>query len=62
MEYRNREDFRHDVVQIQLNAHYYNDGRNPAIPPLADQLVELCDHLLKLNAELLDEAEYAIED
>ncbi|KAK3134208.1 hypothetical protein QOZ80_6AG0546340 [Eleusine coracana subsp. coracana] len=62
MEYRNREDFRHDVAQIQLNAHYYNDGRNPAIPPLADQLVELCDHLLKLNAELLDEAEYAIED
>lgn len=62
MEYKNREEFMHDVVQIQLNAHSYNDGRNPLIPPLADQLVELCDNLLRVNAEQLDEAEYAIED
>jgi transcription initiation factor TFIID subunit 1 len=62
MEYKNREEFRHDVAQIQLNAHMYNDGRYPAIPPLADALLEMCDHLLEESAELLDEAEYAIED
>ncbi|KAL6873418.1 hypothetical protein ACP4OV_013500 [Aristida adscensionis] len=62
MEYRNREEFRHDVAQIALNAHIYNDTRHPAIPPLADQLLEMCDYLLEESAELLDNAEYAIED
>ncbi|TVU08311.1 hypothetical protein EJB05_41711 [Eragrostis curvula] len=60
MEYKNREQFRHDVAQIQLNAHIYNDQRYPAIPPLADSLMDMCDHLLDESAELLDEAEYAI--
>ncbi|TVU48820.1 hypothetical protein EJB05_00098 [Eragrostis curvula] len=62
MEYKNREQFRHDVAQIQLNAHIYNDRRYPAIPPLADKLMEMCDDLLAENADLLDEAEYAIQD
>ncbi|XP_062178664.1 transcription initiation factor TFIID subunit 1-like isoform X2 [Phragmites australis] len=62
MEYRNRDEFRHDVAQIQLNAHIYNDNRHPAIPPLADALMEMCDYLLDESAELLDEAEEAIED
>ncbi|KAF8765522.1 hypothetical protein HU200_008480 [Digitaria exilis] len=61
MEYRNRNEFRHDVAQIQLNAHIYNDQRHPHIPPLADSLMELCDYLLDESAELLDEAEDAIE-
>jgi len=61
MEYRNRHQFRHDVAQIQLNAHIYNDERHPHIPPLADSLMELCDYLLDESAELLAEAEDAIE-
>lgn len=61
MEYKNREDFRHDVWQITFNAHRYNDRRNPQIPPLADQLLELCDYLLNENDESLTEAEEGIE-
>lgn len=61
MVYRNRDEFRHDVAQIQLNAHIYNDTRYPHIPPLADELMEVCDHLLYENADLLTEAEDAIE-
>ncbi|KAG8094978.1 hypothetical protein GUJ93_ZPchr0012g21643 [Zizania palustris] len=62
MEYKNREEFRHDMAQITLNAHIYNDTRNPGIPPLADDLLKMCDDLLDESAELLDDAEYAIED
>ncbi|WCJ21155.1 Transcription initiation factor TFIID subunit 1 [Euphorbia peplus] len=61
MEYKNREEFRHDVWQITYNAHVYNDGRNPGIPPLADQLLELCDYLLKEHSYSLLEAESGIE-
>lgn len=61
MEYKSREDFRHDVWQIAYNAHKYNDGRNPGIPPLADQLLELCDFLLNENDDSLTEAESGIE-
>ncbi|PIA32456.1 hypothetical protein AQUCO_04500216v1 [Aquilegia coerulea] len=61
MEYKDREDFRHDVWQITFNAHQYNDGRNPGIPPLADQLLELCDYLLDQNDERLAEAEAGVE-
>ncbi|KAI9083926.1 hypothetical protein K1719_034184 [Acacia pycnantha] len=61
MEYKSREDFRHDVWQIAYNAHKYNDGRNPGIPPLADQLLELCDYLLNENDDSLTEAEAGIE-
>lgn len=61
MEYKSREDFRHDVWQITFNAHAYNDGRNPGIPPLADQLLELCDYMLNENDEVLTEAESVIE-
>ncbi|XP_059653268.1 transcription initiation factor TFIID subunit 1 [Cornus florida] len=61
MEYKSREEFRHDVWQITYNAHRYNDGRNPGIPPLADQLLELCDYLISENDEVLAEAEAGIE-
>lgn len=61
MVYRNRDEFRHDVAQIQLNAHEYNDSRHPHIPPLADELMEVCDYLLDKSADLLTEAEDAIE-
>ncbi|XP_062177555.1 transcription initiation factor TFIID subunit 1 isoform X3 [Alnus glutinosa] len=61
LQYRSREDFRHDVWQITYNAHIYNDGRNPGIPPLADQLLELCDYLLMENDESLTEAEAGID-
>jgi len=61
LHYRSREDFRHDVWQITYNAHIYNDGRNPGIPPLADQLLELCDYLLMENDESLTEAEAGID-
>ncbi|XP_019052937.1 PREDICTED: transcription initiation factor TFIID subunit 1-like isoform X2 [Nelumbo nucifera] len=57
MEYKKRDDFRHDVWQINYNAHKYNEGRNPGIPPLADQLLELCDYLLAEKDALLTEAE-----
>lgn len=61
LEYKSSEDFRHDVWQITMNAHRYNDGRNPGIPPLADQLLELCDYLLDQNHERLVEAEAGID-
>ncbi|KAE8729761.1 hypothetical protein F3Y22_tig00003398pilonHSYRG00133 [Hibiscus syriacus] len=57
MEYKDREDFRHDVWQIAYNVHIYNDGINPGIPPFTDQLLELCDYLLHEYAHSLDEAE-----
>ncbi|KAH9658377.1 transcription initiation factor TFIID subunit 1 [Citrus sinensis] len=61
MEYKDREDFRHDVWQIAFNAHKYNDGRHPAIPPLADQLLELCDYLIDEYHESLSAAEAGIQ-
>ncbi|XP_040861039.1 transcription initiation factor TFIID subunit 1 isoform X2 [Glycine max] len=61
MEYKSREDFRHDMWQITFNAHKYNDGRNPGIPPLADMLLEYCDYLLNENDDSLTEAEAGIE-
>lgn len=61
LEYKSREDFRHDVCQIVINAHTYNDRRNPGIPPLADQLLELCDFLLAQYDADLTEAEAGIE-
>lgn len=61
MEYKSREDFRHDVWQIAYNAHKYNDGRNPGIPPLADQLLELCDYHLEQKHHMLSDAEAGIE-
>ncbi|XP_043715426.1 transcription initiation factor TFIID subunit 1 [Telopea speciosissima] len=61
MEYKTREEFRHDVWQITFNAHAYNDGRNPGIPPLADQLLELCDYMLIEHDARLTEAEAGIE-
>lgn len=61
LEYKSREQFRHDVWQITYNAHKYNDGRNPSIPPLADQLLELCDYMLNENDDKLTEAEAGIE-
>ncbi|KAL3515496.1 hypothetical protein ACH5RR_022398 [Cinchona calisaya] len=61
MEYKRAEEFRHDVWQITFNAHKYNAGRNPGIPPLADQLLELCDYLLDENDADLREAEAGIE-
>lgn len=61
-EYKNRDAFRHDMWQITYNAHKYNDGRNPGIPPLADQLLELCDFLLSEYDEILTQAEEDIED
>ncbi|XP_061947011.1 transcription initiation factor TFIID subunit 1-like isoform X5 [Populus nigra] len=60
MEYKDRNEFRHDMWQIAYNAHVYNDGRNPGIPPLADQLLELCDYLLMEKQESLSEAEAGI--
>ncbi|XP_021774841.1 transcription initiation factor TFIID subunit 1-like isoform X1 [Chenopodium quinoa] len=62
LEYKDRQDFRHDVWQIAYNAHMYNDGRNPGIPPLADQLLEICDYMLEEKADSLDEAESGIQD
>ncbi|KAF3439487.1 hypothetical protein FNV43_RR17765 [Rhamnella rubrinervis] len=61
LEYKSREQFRHDVWQITYNAHRYNDGRNPSIPPLADQLLELCDYILNETDDRLTEAEAGIE-
>uniref|UniRef100_A0A6N2MFQ8 Transcription initiation factor TFIID subunit 1 n=1 Tax=Salix viminalis TaxID=40686 RepID=A0A6N2MFQ8_SALVM len=60
MEYKDRNEFRHDMWQIAYNAHVYNDRRNPGIPPLADQLLELCDYLLMEKQESLSEAEAGI--
>lgn len=60
LEYKSHEEFRHDVWQITFNAHQYNDGRNPGIPPLADQLLELCDHLLLQYSYELHDAEAGI--
>lgn len=61
LEYKSRKDFRHDMWQITYNAHLYNDKRNPGIPPLADQLLELCDYLLIENDASLTDAEAGIE-
>ncbi|KAE9450286.1 hypothetical protein C3L33_17812, partial [Rhododendron williamsianum] len=61
LEYKSREEFRHDVWQITYNAHKYNDGRNPGISPLADQLLELCDYLINEHDMGLTEAEDGIE-
>ncbi|GJY80386.1 transcription initiation factor TFIID subunit 1 isoform X2 [Tanacetum coccineum] len=61
LKYKNRKDFRNDMWQITINAHIYNDGRNPGIPPLADQLLEMCDDLLIEFEEQLDDAEDNIE-
>ncbi|PRQ29401.1 putative chromatin remodeler Bromodomain family [Rosa chinensis] len=61
MEYKSREQFRQDVRQIAFNAHKYNDGRNPDIPPLADELLNFCDYMLVENEESLTEAEAGIE-
>ncbi|XP_061352095.1 transcription initiation factor TFIID subunit 1 [Gastrolobium bilobum] len=61
MEYKSREDFRHDIWQITYNAHKYNDGRNPGIPPVADMLLEYCDYLLNENDDSLTAAEAGIE-
>ncbi|MQL72217.1 hypothetical protein Taro_004521 [Colocasia esculenta] len=61
MEYKSREDFRHDVWQINFNAHSYNDVRSPSIGHLADQLLDLCDRLLSQNSAILTEAEGGIE-
>ncbi|KAL6206826.1 hypothetical protein ACLB2K_024072 [Fragaria x ananassa] len=61
LEYKSREQFRQDVWQIACNAHRYNDGRNPVIPSLADQLLDFCDHMLLENEESLTEAEAGIE-
>ncbi|KAK1368283.1 hypothetical protein POM88_034375 [Heracleum sosnowskyi] len=61
LEYKSREEFRHDMWQITYNAHLYNDQRNPSIPPLADQLLKLCDYLLIENDASLTDAEAGIE-
>ncbi|XP_031489474.1 transcription initiation factor TFIID subunit 1 isoform X2 [Nymphaea colorata] len=61
MEYKSSDEFRHDVWQISYNAHKYNDGRNPGIPPLADQLLEICDDMLDENRYALADAEAGIE-
>lgn len=61
MEYKDRKHFRHDVWQITRNAHVYNDKRNPGIPPLADQLLEICDYLLLEYHESLSDAEAGID-
>ncbi|CAA7391083.1 unnamed protein product [Spirodela intermedia] len=61
MEYRNRDEFRRDVWLINFNAHRYNDGRNPGVPPLADELLRICDRLLDQYSGSLAEAEDGIE-
>ncbi|XP_026407296.1 transcription initiation factor TFIID subunit 1-like [Papaver somniferum] len=61
MEYKDRDEFRHDVCQITINAHKYNAIRNPGIPQLADQLLELCDYFLDQYHERLSEAEASID-
>ncbi|CAH9084090.1 unnamed protein product [Cuscuta europaea] len=55
LEYKNSHQFRHDMAQIVINAHMYNDNCNPGIPPLADQLMEICDFMLMQNDALLSE-------
>ncbi|MCO5553715.1 hypothetical protein L7F22_007241 [Adiantum nelumboides] len=61
LSYKSRSQFRRDVFQIAKNAHIYNDIRNPQIPPLADNLLSLCDRLLKEKTRDLAEAESTIE-
>ncbi|CAL0331622.1 unnamed protein product [Lupinus luteus] len=61
MEYKSREDFRHDMWQITYNAHKYNNGRNPGIPPIADMLLKHCDYLLNENDDNLTAAEAGIQ-
>ncbi|KAI3974598.1 hypothetical protein MKX01_029588 [Papaver californicum] len=60
MEYKTRKEFQQDVWQIAYNAHMYNANRNPGIPPLADQLLQLCDYFLDQYDERLTEAEAGI--
>ncbi|KAK4769862.1 hypothetical protein SAY87_030394 [Trapa incisa] len=60
LEYKSRGEFRRDVFQIAYNAHLYNDKRNPGIPPLADQLLEICDYMLEENIDSLIKAEESI--
>ncbi|KAL9680493.1 hypothetical protein QQ045_018372 [Rhodiola kirilowii] len=62
LEYKSSEEFRHDVWQITYNAHMYNDGRNPSIPPLADQLLELCDILIDEHGAELEDVESSINN
>lgn len=50
MEYRSRGSFRHDVAQIAVNANTCNDNRHRGIPPLADELLKMCDQLLEESA------------
>lgn len=59
--YKSRDEFRQDVEQIAVNAHIYNDGRNPGIPPLADKLLEICDEQLELRHYDLEQAESGVE-
>ncbi|GAB2247164.1 hypothetical protein Droror1_Dr00007046 [Drosera rotundifolia] len=61
LEYKDRYAFRYDVHQIQYNAHLYNEVRHPGIPPLADKLMDYCDHLLNENDANLTEAEAACQ-
>eukprot|EP00252_Welwitschia_mirabilis_P025035 TRINITY_DN7671_c0_g2_i1.p1 TRINITY_DN7671_c0_g2~~TRINITY_DN7671_c0_g2_i1.p1 ORF type:complete len:910 (-),score=273.09 TRINITY_DN7671_c0_g2_i1:349-2721(-) len=61
LDYKSRNEFRNDVLLITYNAHTYNENRNPGIPPLADQLLQLCDSLLEEYDAELTEAEAAIE-
>ncbi|KAJ7568940.1 hypothetical protein O6H91_01G053900 [Diphasiastrum complanatum] len=57
LRYKSRLDFRSDMLQIVDNAHIYNNGRNPGIPPLADSLLEMCDELLEERDLELTEVE-----
>lgn len=61
LEYKSSEEFRHDVWQITYNANLYNRGRNPNIPPLANQLLEVCDLLLDDHSAELAMVESSIE-
>eukprot|EP00850_Spirogloea_muscicola_P019470 SM000191S05219 [mRNA] locus=s191:109330:119214:+ [translate_table: standard] len=60
--YLDREHFRADVKRIAENAHLYNDHKNPWIPPMADELLRLCDNELANRDIELAEAEADISD
>ncbi|CAI0628245.1 unnamed protein product [Linum tenue] len=49
-----------NLMNCNNMAHKCNDGRNPGIPPLADQLLELCDFLLGESASEFAEAEAGV--
>ena len=55
--YHNRKEFLQDVRLIAVNAHSYNDTRHTWIPPLADQLVTLCEKEMGKRARQLASAE-----